>query len=1325
MDRPRIRVRRPRKSVPPESRSDAHSPYEDREAPDGFALAFSGGRGIIAMDNEALSDAAVVDRLELLISDLAFPFDVTAGVKGLRHRRHTLGRLKITVTLDGLADMVEQRLVNSSWCGAPRFSFEKDHLSVLLDYGPEGSRVPVSYRLVPVIKDDSLELLLDQPRAYGPLPANPLLVAAASMQEMIGTRPTGLYVPLPGPVKYSLLRLLPERGWRLPDYSEVRLFRLELLPDRAVFDYRHLDLMGSTVSSPFSGDDAGEIERLRKIEENRTVRDSDILLVDGQVAEARAMYAKLLDRDPSNPVIAARLAMIDITDSDLRETARALMTDMQSSHATRSDLAGVLAHGAALAGDERGEEEALSTLALRGNSLERLAAGLRRGRLLLKVEPARAAEALQGALAARREDHGALSASLDALAAAGNTDQVKALIPRWIAAHKHAAERSAAYVKVGDLLLRELDDPQGAAKHFERAALSDPLNIEAAWGLAESLARTGEAQRAISQFERLEHMCKEASDNAGAARALAEIGGIWISRDEPSLAIQRFREALEMAPDLNRERVRMAGVLAQMSRHAEAASELETALRKAGSDHSMSWWGKAALDLSLLYLEELGDPVACETWARAAIDFPEVEAEARTCLLTALENSGRLEDLARELERFPSAASAVRLAEARRSRGDSQGAQDTIEQAVEHFPESAELLDAFVEICREKGEKKKLRDALTLRVESVVKADRRAVLETEIGQLELNHLADPQAATSWLKRALEDDPSSTEAQDSLDAALDLLRAEAQRFQKNGAFAEARDLFAAVHRDAVGPGIYTAALGEAETALELCDYEGALQAAMAVCDGHVALRTRAANVAAMSLVKLDGPDEAIRHLEQTAQDIDPKEAASLLFLAAKISSDSLGDMVRARALLERVIDCDPLHDGADKALLKQLEKAGDRQGLAERLLAHSGGERGVKRMRRAAETLFANGDPSEAVRILNELYSTSNEIQDARLLARALKEIGDVEALLSLVRARGKQDNGIDEQLLEELEMLADILESRNEIAAAFKVTEELARYSDPDGVRRARAARLAQANTDVKQARRLWTEAIDRTPDPSWILRLIKFLDPIEDKEELAGLLERMDGFEDSLNLRDRLQLLDAQVNRHLAAGQQSEAVELLSKMIELQPENDAVWGRMTTVLERRGQWPELIEQIRKRATLLKHPTDIADMKTTLGRVLEEKLGDELAAQTAYDEALKIVPDHQSALKARACLAYQRQKWNRLDELLKRMDPETVNTEVELWRAAAAEHMGRTDEAISVYRRIVSADPSNNSAVLGLARLEPDVQLEDKLSSAFEKLRGK
>ncbi|MCP4679462.1 MAG: tetratricopeptide repeat protein [Deltaproteobacteria bacterium] len=1325
MDRPRIRVRRSRKSVPPESRSDAPPPYEDREASGGFALAFSGGRGIIAMDDEPLSDAATVDRLELFISDLAFPFDVTAGVKGLRHRRHTLGRLKITVTLDGLVDMVERRLVNSSWCGVPRFSFEKDHVSILLDYGPDGSRVPVTFRLVPVIKDDSLELLLDQPRAYGPLPANPLLVAAASMQEMTGTRPIGLHVPLLNPIKYSLLQLLPKRGWRLPDYSEVRLFRLELLPDRAVFDYRHLSLMDGTVSNPFSGDDSGEIERLRKIEENRTVRDSDVLLVNGQVAEARAMYAKLLDRDPSNPVIAARLAMVDITNSDLRETARALVADMQSSHAKRSDLAGVLAHGAALAGDEQGEEGALSTLAQRGNSLERLAAGLRRGRLLLNIEPTRAAEALQGALAARREDHGALSASLDALAAAGNIDQVKALIPRWIAAHKHAAERSAAYVKVGDLLLRELDDPPGAAKHFERAALSDPGNIDAAWGLAESLARAGEAQRAISQFERLERICKEASDNAGAARALAEIGGIWISRNEPSLAIQRFREALDMAPDLSRERVRMASVLVQMSRHAEAAGELETALKKAGSDHSSTWWGKAALNLSRLYLEELDDPAACEPWARAAATFPEMEAEARKYLLEALETGGRLEELEQELERSPSVASAIRIAEARRGRGDSQGARITIEHAVERFPESAELLDAYVEICREGGEKKKLRDALVRRVESVVRADRRATLEFEIGQLELNDLADPRAAASWFKQALEDDPSSIKAQDSLDAALDILRVEALRLQKDGAFTEARNLFATIQLDNEGTSLYPAALGEAETAFELGDYEGALRAAMVAGDGPVALKARAAKIAAMSLVKLDGPDEAIRHLEQASRNLSPAEASSLLFLAAKICADSLGDLARAKALFESVIACDPLHDGADKALLEQLEKTGDHHGLVERLLALSGEEGGQERMRRAAEILFADGDPSWAARILNDLYSISDELRDARMLARALKETGDVDALLGLVRARSKKDNGIDEQLLEELEMLADLLESREETEAAFKVTEELARYSDPDGVRCARAARLAQANSDMKQARRLWTEAVDRTPDPSWILRLIKFLDPDEDKEELAGLFERLDGIQDSLDQPGRLQLLDVQVNRHLVAGQQDEAAELLSKMMELSPENDAVWERLTTVLERRGRWMELVEQMRKRETLLENPVDIADIKTALGRILEEKLGDELAAQTAYDEALKMVPDHQVALKARACLAYQRQKWSRLEQLLERMSPEIINTEIELWRAATAEHLGRADEAVAVYQRLISADPSNTSAIQGLARLEPDVKLEDKLSNAFEKLRGK
>ncbi|MCP4600089.1 MAG: tetratricopeptide repeat protein [Proteobacteria bacterium] len=1329
MVRKRLRTRDQSPSIIPGLGATSLSELEQQRGSDGFALAFSGGRGILALTKEALSQAIVIDRLELFISEVTFPFDITAGVQGLRHRRHVLGRLKITVTLDGLEEICRHRLQNSSWCNVPTISFEKDHAAVLLEYGPKGSRIPISFRLVPALRNDLFEVLIDETRAYGSLPANTLLVAAAGIKEMTGLRSQGPWVALPDPVKFALIALLPSRGWRLPDYDQVKLYKLELLPDRVVLDYRHIDLFDEATATPFTSDEAGGMLRLRKMEEARIVREGDTLLADGQVAEARSIYAKLLDRDPDSPVIAARLAMVDVTNRELRDTARSLAAKALNRSTERCDLAAVLAHGAALDGDTETEEKALSMLAQTGNSLERLAANLRRGRLLLDSEPARAIKALQEALTARREDRAALWTLLKAHAVTGNRDQVHALIPRWIAVHKHAPERVAAYAEVGNLLLRQVDDPVGAAKYFERAALNDPKNSDTAWGLADALARAGEKQRAIAQFERLAHMCGNADDPQGAARALAAIGEIWIEANETSLAVQRLREALEIAPDLSRERVRLAYLLLGMSRQAEAASELETALHRAGPERSEAWWAEAALDLARIYLEELDDPSAAESWARTAIDYPEREVKAREYLLTALERGNRLnvliEELERESELSPSPDNILRLARTHHALGDLSGAHKTLEHAVNSFPESLELVDALIDINRETENYVGLRDALVKRVASIDSANQRASLDVEIGRLELFEIKDPDAAIPWLKRALKNEATQTEAGASLDLALDQIRQKAEEFRESGDLIAAHKLFATLRMESRDLKKFAAALGEAETAFELGDQQGALQAAMMTGQGPTEFRARAARVAANAFLELEGPDEAVRYLEQAAENLDPQDATSLLFFASEISAETLGDNARARVLLEHVINIDPRNEKAEQALIDLLEAAGDRIGLAKHLVESSGKENSDEQMRRAVDIFFSENEPAIATEVLEKLYKQSNRLEDARLLARALKELGQVDALLELVRERAEaeEDPAVDEQILDELEMLADLLESQEEIEAASKVTEELARYCEPDGIRCARAARLAQTMGQVENARRLWSEAIKRKPEPAWIARLVKLLDPDKDKTELNGLLKKLRGREDALELRERLHLLNLQVDQDLAAGREDEAVEQLANMVELAPSNNAIWNRMTAVLERRGKWELLAEQMYRRLSILDKPGDLADANAALGRLLETKLGDEAGAQAVFDKALMLVPDHQIALKARAALAYKRQRWDRLEQLLEQLDPDHIDADVNLWRASVAERMGRTEEAVALYQELVDNDSSNESASQGLARLEQDTDLEDKLSNAFEKLR--
>ncbi|MDD5309775.1 MAG: tetratricopeptide repeat protein [Deltaproteobacteria bacterium] len=695
---------------------------------DGFALRFAGGRGILWLGKTRLSPAVTVDRLELVIPNISFPFDISSGIAGFKNRRHALGRITLTISIDGLEDMARRRLLAAPWIANVRLAFERDHLCVLADCGPEGDRVPLSFRLYPAPGDASLGLVVEEPRAYGPLPACLLVAVAACLEALLGTRPAATSLDPPDPVRHALFELLPRRGWRLPDTSSARLLSLDLLPDRAVLDYGQPDLV-DVADAPRPAQQGAELDRLKRIEEGRLVRSGDLPLVAGRIEEARQIYGRLLAEDPDSPVVIGRLAMVDALDPDRRGTARSLLAESRGRHAARTDLAAVAAHAAALDRDVEAEVEALEVLYAAGDGHERWAAGLRMGRLLAGRDPTGAVRCLTGALAARRESPEAMAALMEAEAAQGRADAVGKLLPRFIAAHKGSAERVAAHVFAGRLLLDRLRDAAGAARQFERAALADPRDWDAAWGLAESLARLGNAERAVVQFERLMRTAREAGDDPAAARALKEIGDIWLEKAEAALAVSRYREALALDPDAAPVRVRLSLALRALDRTSEAANELEAALRGAGPACKEPWWGNAAHELARLYVYDLKDVTAARPWIEAALGFESEAKDAVSLLLL----EGRL--------------------------GDDDAALSCLRRARELSPADKDVVAALEAHLTRRGLFADLASLLAEQAVAATDGKRVAELEIRIADLMAGPLDDPKAAANALMYAFEADPS--------------------------------------------------------------------------------------------------------------------------------------------------------------------------------------------------------------------------------------------------------------------------------------------------------------------------------------------------------------------------------------------------------------------------------------------------------------------------------------------------------------------------------------------------------------------------------------
>jgi len=747
---------------------------------DGFSLRFVRGRGVVSLASQQAFDAVRVDSLEMAIPKIAFPFDMSTGVRGLRNRRLKLQRLSMTVGLDQLVGHVRSWLERLEWVSNPRISLERDCLCVLLEYGPPGGRIPFGFRLLPSVGEAAPSLLVDEVRAYGPLPMALMVMALSVIGEFSAGRLDGVEITPPDPVKAALVKLLPPRGWRLPDFTGTALLSLELHPDRAVLEF-----------GPLTADDGerrGEIgevgmARRRRLEEIRLTRDGDLALSCGDLAAARGAYAHVLGRDPDSAVAATRLAMMDVADPQLRDTGRALVTDVVSRHPARTDARAVQAHACALDGDAAGELEALKVLFEDAYPLERLAAGLRIGALLRERDPDAAIGFLEGALAARREDPQSLLSLIEVGANLGRRDLVDRLIPRWIAVHRSVSQRAEAHRLVGEILLDVLDDPGAAVRHFERAALADPADTRSSWGLARALARGGDHERAISRFERLERRCAEAGDSEGAARAVEAIGDIWMIREDPDLAAARYREALATSRPTSACLAKLSSACQGLGQHAEAADAMERALAVGDWAEGSAERNEHALELARIYLEDLGDPAAAEPWVQAATRGGHGNPMARSMMARLMERREDWAGLTRILERdlavAPSPENVLALSAARLKAGEFQAALSTLEGALSSNPDRLDLLDALIDAARGANDRARLNTALRQRFGTCGDPARRARIASEIGGLELKVFQNPKASVEWFRRALDEDPTLLEARGGLIDSLRRLGEEAE------------------------------------------------------------------------------------------------------------------------------------------------------------------------------------------------------------------------------------------------------------------------------------------------------------------------------------------------------------------------------------------------------------------------------------------------------------------------------------------------------------------------------------------------------------------
>ncbi|MFK7988880.1 MAG: hypothetical protein AB8I08_22870, partial [Sandaracinaceae bacterium] len=195
--------------------------------------------------------------------------------------------------------------------------------------------------------------------------------------------------------------------------------------------------------------------------------------------------------------------------------------------------------------------------------------------------------------------------------------------------------------------------------------------------------------------------------------------------------------------------------------------------------------------------------------------------------------------------------------------------------------------------------------------------------------------------------------------------------------------------------------------------------------------------------------------------------------------------------------------------------------------------------------------------------------------------------------------------------------------------------------------------------------------------------------------------------------------------------GDPRAAIETYERLVEVDPDEPSPLDSLEALHTMVGDWRGMVDVLRRKTERSYDPQERGELLRRAGSVLEELLGDPVAAVEAYKSALMEDDVDIIALESLDRLYTQQETWPELGEVLQRR--------VELeddpgLRMDAAMRLGwvnetqlrRPEEAIDAYRRVVDEDPSQVSAIQALARLFeqqrqwPDLLENLRQQAAFE-----
>lgn len=445
------------------------------------------------------------------------------------------------------------------------------------------------------------------------------------------------------------------------------------------------------------------------------------------------------------------------------------------------------------------------------------------------------------------------------------------------------------------------------------------------------------------------------------------------------------------------------------------------------------------------------------------------------------------------------------------------------------------------------------------------------------------------------------------------------------------------------------------------------------------------------------------NELVAVLRQRAEVADsPEEILDFKFRLADLMQGRLNATSDAIAMHGEILAAAPEHAGA-RAALEALFDAGTEQlQIAELLkpLYESAGEWDKLSEVRKAQ-LEHTREPADRLELFYKLAQDHEE------------NLVDVEGAFEIFGA-ALNEFPLDERAGEEIERLAGAVDDgwvRLAVVYADIVSQE---GVDPT-VQAILASRLARVYeeelADVEKAKESYRFSLSVVADHLPALEnLDRIFTGLEEWPELAEVLEQRAKF--TANRDDKVDLLIRLGRVYEEELRQLDDAERVFRSVfdEHQPDNREAIDALDRILPQKEAWRDLSKVYERQLELAVGDVEEAEIRAKMARLALNHLGDLQGATEGWRRVLELRGEDGEALQGLADLYEHQGKWAELTEVLERHYDIAENDDervLALTRRAklSDQQLGRVDEALDIWQRVLDIDFGSPVALLAVADL--------------------